>query len=163
LISLRAATHGDAELLRAWRNDPVTRSSAFTASEVTSEEHGEWLARKLANPDCAIWIAQVDDHPVGQVRLDRAGSGDVAEVDIAVAPGFRGRGYAAAMLRLVTEEAPRRLPIRRLLARVKPGNEASALSFRRAGFTELSPAEDGVLRFELPLASPQKHPGAEPR
>jgi RimJ/RimL family protein N-acetyltransferase len=155
VISLRPATEGDADRLRAWRNDPVTRESSFSQGEIGAEEHAHWLARKLADPQTAIWIAQAAGEPVGQVRLDRLGDTTAAEVDIAVAPECRGRGHAATILRLAALEARDRLAVDRLEARVKAGNEASARSFRGAGFTELEAEEDGTLRFQLRLPSGQ--------
>jgi RimJ/RimL family protein N-acetyltransferase len=151
-ILLRAATEEDAALLLEWRNDPVTRRWAFTEAAVAPDEHAAWLARKLADPRCLLWIAERDGVPVGQVRLDQDPDGDAAEISIALAPEFRGRGYAPLVLSRMVGEARDRLSVSRLRALVKPGNEASVRSFERVGFERCDPTGDGALRFELELS-----------
>lgn len=146
---LREAAESDRDLLRDWRNDPTTQRWALEQHLITPEEHAEWFQRKIADPRCAIWIAEVDGLPVGHVRLEA--EGDRAEVHITVAPAARGHGYASQILELAASEAPRRLGVSHLTAQVKPGNERSIRAFRRAGFAEASRGSGGILRFELPL------------
>lgn len=129
----RPAALSDGRLLWRWRNDPATRRQSGHSERVPWGEHREWLARRLDAPGFGLWIA-LDGKgvPLGQLRLESAEPG-CAEVSISVASGLRGRGIGTAMLR----QAPRRLgrtTMRRLLARVKPENPASAIAFLRAGF-----------------------------
>ena len=83
-----------------------------------------------------MWIFSDGDAPVGQVRFDV--EGDRAEIDIAVAPERRGRGYGRAMLveairRLRTERGVRERPT----ASVLEDNARSLRMFRACGFKEV--------------------------
>jgi RimJ/RimL family protein N-acetyltransferase len=133
MITLRPAALDDETRLLAWRNDPATRASAFNEAEVSPEAHKTWLARKLADPACAIVVAEEEGEPVAQVRFERI-EPDLAEIDIAVAPQARGRGVGRRVLRLAVGDARRVLGVTRVRARVKPTNEASLKAFRAAGF-----------------------------
>lgn len=129
----KPATLSDARLLWRWRNDPATRRQSGNQNHVPWDTHRAWLARRLGAPGFGLWLA-VDGNgaPLGQLRLESTRAGR-HEVSISVAPGRRGRGIGTAMLR----QAPRRLngkAVRRLLARIKPENAASAIAFLRAGF-----------------------------
>jgi RimJ/RimL family protein N-acetyltransferase len=145
-VVLRRAGQDDEELLLAWRNDPVTRASAFQGDPVMPEDHRAWLARKLADPGCSILLAEEDGRAVGQVRLDRIDV-NIAEVDIAVASEDRGRGIGRQILILAVQEAPALLGVRWLRAFVKEANAASLATFRAAGFTPVSD-NGAVVTFE---------------
>jgi len=130
----------DAELLWRWANDAETRRNAFSKSTIPFEEHFAWLERRLRSDATRIWIFSDGDDPVGQVRFDI--EGDRAEVDIAVAPDRRRRGYGRAMLagairRLRAERGDRVRPT----ASVLEDNTRSLRMFRACGFKEV-----GVVR-----------------
>lgn len=132
-LRARHATIDDARLLWEWVNDPEVRASAFNTSPIPWEGHLAWFTRRLADSDCLIAII-VDESgtPVGQVRFE--GEGDLVIVDVSVAPWARGRGHAAAVLRLglgLLFEAPRWQHVE---AWIKTSNTASQKSFARAGF-----------------------------
>jgi RimJ/RimL family protein N-acetyltransferase len=148
VIVLRRATLADAALLLRWRNDKASRASAFRSEVVTPDEHARWLSRKLDDPLTVIWVAERESVAVGQVRIDLTDERE-GEVDLTVAPGARGRGYAAEILRLATE-ALTGLDITAVVAQVRDHNEASLRAFRRAGFVEVQ-RRPGVivLRREL--------------
>jgi pseudaminic acid synthase len=131
LISLRPATLEDAAILRAWRNDRVTRANSRTQGEVNAEEHLAWLRATLLNPDRRLLVAVNQDRLVGQIRLDKNGSS--AEISVTVAPDSRGRGFACSMLRMA-EQVARDLGVSTLLAEIHSHNQASIKSFKRAGF-----------------------------
>jgi predicted dehydrogenase/RimJ/RimL family protein N-acetyltransferase len=141
-VRLRGATTLDRDRLRAWRNDPATIAASFSDAAVTAEDHARWLARKLSDPACRVWIAEEDGLPAGQVRVERAADG-AAEVHVAVAPSRRGRGLASAILRLAVERAREELAVDAVVARVKPENTASLRAFEGAGFRVVArlPAE----------------------
>jgi RimJ/RimL family protein N-acetyltransferase len=132
MLALREATAEDAELLLAWRNDPVTRANSFEQGAIELESHRAWLTRKLASPDTRLWILTDDGVPAGQVRYDRRGH--AGEVSVAIAPEFRGRGFGSAILRLSAPRACSELALSEIRALVKPSNQASLAAFERAGF-----------------------------
>ncbi|HEY7060815.1 MAG TPA: GNAT family N-acetyltransferase [Chloroflexota bacterium] len=152
-LTLRPATRDDARLLWEWANDPDVRANAFFPEPIPWETHRAWLDRKLAAPDCRIWIAARGGAPVGQVRYDRAG--DAAEIGISVAAAGRGQGLGTALLRASAPRACAELGVRRLVALVKPQNHASARAFERAGFRQVGTTTrhgQPCLEFELTCA-----------
>jgi len=134
-IRLRDATTADARLLWLWRNHPSTRRWSFNKAEIAWEEHCQWLAARLSDERCLMYIAEVADHGVvGQARFSV--SGEEAEIHVTVAPEHRGRGMGTAVIsascrRLFSEQPG----VRRILARALPGNVASIRAFQKAGFT----------------------------
>lgn len=149
MIVLRRATFADAALLLRWRNDEATRNAAFRSEVVASDEHAEWLRRKLDDPSSAIWVAERETVAVGQVRIDRTAESE-GEVDITVAPDARGNGYAAEILRLAGQ-AVAGLDIIALVAWVKDQNLASRGAFRKAGFIVVDRRPGvTVMRWKLP-------------
>ena len=133
-LRLRLVTMADGPVLLAWRNDPETRRQSFVQDRVRLRTHLAWLAGKLADPTCWLFLA-VDqrDRPVGQVRLERLSRG-VAEVHISVAPEARGRGVARATLALAAGASSGTMAVRTLVAHVRPDNVASVIAFVKAGF-----------------------------
>jgi RimJ/RimL family protein N-acetyltransferase len=132
-IALRPATADDARLLLDWRNDPDARAASFDQEEIDMGQHREWLAGRLADPGCALFVVEREGLPSGSVRLEREGP-DSAEIHIAIAPEARGSGVAGAALREASERVGELLGVAVVRARVKPGNEASLRAFRTAGF-----------------------------
>jgi RimJ/RimL family protein N-acetyltransferase len=151
-LALREATFADAELLLEWRNDPVARENSFDQGAVDLETHRKWLEGKLAARDrTRIWILTVNGVPAGMVRYDRMG--EAAQVSVAIDARFRGAGLGASILRLSAPRACAELGVEALRALVKPSNEASRISFERAGFTAAGTSADGALVFVWPISS----------
>jgi RimJ/RimL family protein N-acetyltransferase len=148
-IALRPATADDARLLLDWRNDPDARAASFDQEEIDLEQHRKWLAGRLADPACALFVVEREGIPAGSVRLEREGS-DSAEIHVAIAPEARGGGLATAALREAAERAGELLGAAVVRARVKPGNEASLGAFRAAGFEREGEEEGGVVVLVRP-------------
>lgn len=138
-LSVRAATHEDAELLLRWRNDPETRRASRCTSAVSPAEHFTWLSQTLRSPDRKLFIAEEAGVPVGTVRAHL--SEGAWELSWTTAPAFRGRGLAKQMVALVAARIPG--PIR---AEVKTGNRASVRIAEHLGMT-LERETDGILHF----------------
>ena len=146
-LRLRRATPEDEDLLLRWANDSEVRAMARRRDPIAPDAHRAWYEGKLADPQCRIWIAELDGTPAGQVRLDRRGAS--AEVDISVAADRRGRGVGHYML---TAPALADWPgLERLEAAVRRGNRGSLGLFRGAGFAETG-ADAEYLHFEKRLS-----------
>lgn len=147
-VAVRPATMDDAGLLLAWANDPVTRAAGFHTDAIERDEHLAWLQRRLASPECRLYIGVQAGQPVGQVRVDRDEAG-IAEVSIGVAPEARGRGVGRRLLdaALAAARADAQLGARAFRARVRPDNAASLALFRAAGFVESGSGEEGSIPF----------------
>lgn len=132
----RKASMADARLLWEWANDPETRQRAFNKALIPYDTHVAWLRDRLESGRTTIWIFEDDAEPVGQVRFDLVDG--AAEIDIAVAPGQRGRGYGRTILAEAVErfQAAHGRTVRPR-ALVLADNVASLKTFRACGFREV--------------------------
>jgi UDP-2,4-diacetamido-2,4,6-trideoxy-beta-L-altropyranose hydrolase len=147
-VELRRATLDDAELLYDWRNDPETRRNSFSSDEIPFDVHVEWLRNKLAEPNCRLFIAELDGAPVAQVRVDRRGE-DWAEVSVGVASEARGLGLGRTVIGAGSAAGAEQLGVTRVVARIKPENLASVAAFHAAGYVPRPGREDdSALTFE---------------
>jgi UDP-2,4-diacetamido-2,4,6-trideoxy-beta-L-altropyranose hydrolase len=125
----RLATEVDAELLLAWRNDPVTRKYSLQTEPVALADHEAWLAATLRNHDCLLLVGAIGAEPVGTVRFDRLADG-AQRVSITVSPDWRGRAIGHSLLRA----ACRQVAPSRLVAEIREDNVPSQRLFRGCGF-----------------------------
>ncbi len=140
-LQLRAVTAADAAILHEWANDPLTRRMSFSSEMIPWESHVEWLKRRLDDEDCRFCVVQDNDgQPLGQARLDRAGSS--ATLSFGLAPTARGKGFAARLVRLAAVDSLLAGWCQHVDAWVRPENVPSLAAFRRAGFTERGVPQD---------------------
>jgi RimJ/RimL family protein N-acetyltransferase len=92
-MKLRRATLEDAALLYQWRVEGE-QADWYEGSPTSADSHLLWLAQRISTPLVTIWIVEVDDAPVGVVRLD---SND--EISIEIAPAHRDKGYGTDALK----------------------------------------------------------------
>jgi len=135
-LSFRPATFADSDTLLAWANDPETRRNSFSTGRIGAEEHRRWLVARLEDPCSRIFIAETPGGiPVGVVRFDQE-VGDV-RVSVNLAPGWRGLGLAARVIRRAgSAYLAGRKPLP-LVALIRQENHASRAAFSRAGFIEV--------------------------
>ena len=131
-LHLRPALPRDSERVLAWRNDPASIRYSRSGSPVAAADHERWFADRLSGSGTLLWIGEVDDRPVGQVRIDVRST--IGLVSIAVAAEERGRGYGIGLLEGLQRTVVERLLVRELEAEVHPENEASLRIFERTGF-----------------------------
>lgn len=134
-LTLRRPRHADSELLWEWANDPLVRRFSFQSDPISWQHHEQWFARKMRDPNCALWIAHDrDGRPVGQVRFERQDD-DAVSIAISIAADSRGKGYAAQLLRLGLRRASHVFPGCVAHASIKVENAASVRAFESAGFS----------------------------
>src|SRR5918912_1196609 len=95
-LSLRPATADDARRLWEVRNEPGVRSVSFNPQPIAFERHERWLRARLADAGGPIYIVRAGREDVGYVRFDSV-DGE-AQVIVALAPDYSGRGLGAAAL-----------------------------------------------------------------
>lgn len=144
----------DAALLWRWANDAETRRNAFSKAVIPYDAHVAWLRGRLESGTTRLWIFADAQGPVGQVRFDL--EGDVADIDIAVAPERRGRGHGRAML----SQAVRALRAERASARPRAAvlahNRRSLAMLRACGFESVGVQHrDGEEAIVLELREPE--------
>jgi UDP-2,4-diacetamido-2,4,6-trideoxy-beta-L-altropyranose hydrolase len=146
-LRLRPVQRTDSEQLLAWTNDPDTRRQSFDPTPVPLAQHEAWLATQLANPGrCLLLLAedQASGTTAGLIRfavsIDNQGL-TTAVLSYSLAPGYRGRGWAAPLLLAGTRAVLAQFPaVQRVVGEVKPDNVASVRAFRRAGYALASEA-----------------------
>ncbi len=155
-VTLRPASPGDAALLHAWVNaDDSLRWKARTSGPVPWDGHLAWYAQRLADPHCMIRIVLVDGAEAGQVRL--WGDPAAPEVDIYVAPAFRGRGAASVALRTALASWADTFGATRPRAVVKATNAASLRLFAALGFVE-ERRDAELIELVHPAVAPARDP-----
>lgn len=134
MLKVRYVREEDCRLLWEWVNDPEVRASAFSSEPIAYEEHVDWFRKKRSDPHCTMYLLlDKQDSPLGQVRFDLKGD-QSAEIDISIARSQRGKGIGGEAIKLAREELQRTVPVKRVVARIKPTNRASLRLFEKAGF-----------------------------
>ncbi len=102
-------------------------------------------------PDATFDVVLVDGAPAGRLYVDRR-EREIGIVDVALLPGFRGRGIGTALLGSVLDEGQR--SGRAVQIHVERANPAQRL-YRRLGFEFAADGEIYVLmRWTAPAAGP---------
>jgi RimJ/RimL family protein N-acetyltransferase len=117
----REATKDDAKILFDWRNDPSTRAVSRDMNELIWEKHVEWLSCRLENKNHGLYVAEVNNEPVGTIRIDDY------EISYTVAPSHRRKGTGEAMLIAARETFGQKVAV------VKRDNIPSIIVAERAG------------------------------
>jgi UDP-2,4-diacetamido-2,4,6-trideoxy-beta-L-altropyranose hydrolase len=140
-LRVRPAEADDVERYFVWANDPSVRAVSFNPTRIEWDDHVRWFGERLDRVDC--WMYVIEDearHPVGQVRFDGdiADDGADAVIGISLDANARGLGLGAPLIIAGMRELSREAPVCVVHAEVRATNNASAQSFRVAGFTHRS-------------------------
>lgn len=128
MMRLRRALPDDCEFVLMTRNDPATRA----ASRTDNVKDPQWYADRLGDPAHFMFIAEIDDVAIGYGSLQQY-TALTAEVNIALAPAFRGMGLSHGFIDHLVEEG-RKFGIDRFLATIRGENVSSLRAFLHEGF-----------------------------
>jgi UDP-2,4-diacetamido-2,4,6-trideoxy-beta-L-altropyranose hydrolase len=134
-MSLRKATINDAFQLWSLANDIDVRRNSFNTRPIIYEDHVKWLKEKLASDTSVIYVLDVSEVIVAQIRYDK--NDGIAEISYAVEPAFRGKNIGSKILKMTWESACEELGVHRAQGIVKKNNKGSIFSFQKSGFQEL--------------------------
>lgn len=129
-ITLRPVNQLDARIIFEWQLLPETRKFARNPKLPEMEEHIEWFAKTLNDPDKEPYIIELDNAPVGMLRIDRKEGNNEFEISILVAPEHYGKGVAGTALQLARKIKPDAT----FMAYVMPENTASVKLFTGQGY-----------------------------
>jgi UDP-2,4-diacetamido-2,4,6-trideoxy-beta-L-altropyranose hydrolase len=138
-LVFRTAEIADAEQLLKWRNEPAARLASFRSEEVQPAGHQSWLAKTLANRLIDLWIVEVDDEPIGQVRFDFDSTSESAKISVSLALEHRKRGLGTALIEAACRKTFMNDDVEEIVALIKSDNQASLNAFRKAGFVNPRP------------------------
>jgi RimJ/RimL family protein N-acetyltransferase len=144
-FKLRVVEAKDVDVLFSWTNDPDVRKNSFNQEKITYEVHCNWFRKKIADPNVIMLIAEIDEIPAGQIRLE----GTVNEewgINFSIANEFRGKGIGTRVLKEAGEYISRTKGPSCLIGKVKAQNIASQKAFYYSGFL-LRKTEEDVLTF----------------
>ena len=134
-LQVRKITSTDCNAVYIWRNHPDTRRYFFDPSPITLEDHVQWFAEVLNDPE--RHLLAIENHrgePVGVIRFDATNQEGTASVDIYLVPEKRGFGLGAPMLLAGLKWLKINTAIRRITADVLAANKSSCRMFDAAGF-----------------------------
>lgn len=134
-IKIREAQESDVDLYFDWVNDEAVRENSFVSEAVLYENHLEWFRTRLSDSYTFMYVFEIDDLPVGQVRFER---GKITLIDISLDREFRGKGLGSLIISLAVKRYFRQSGDNNpVTAYIKSGNAPSVLAFARAGFYDL--------------------------
>lgn len=134
-MEFRDVSFKDMQLIFKWANDPLVRQNSFNQNKIGLEEHKAWLKSKLADPNCLFLIGNVNNMPIGEVRIDVEDA--KAVISFMIAEEHRGKGYGSQLIKGIVESCRTIYPnIKYFIGNVKKSNIASQKSFLKAGFSE---------------------------
>ncbi len=130
-IKLRKAISKDMMLLYQWANDPQVREQSFNMDKIPLETHQKWFENKLNDCDALLFIAEINEQPIGLLRFDM--EDNHAVIGISLDKTFRGKGLSAHLLNLATDKYFEKHS-KPVYAYIKKKNLASIQAFKKAGF-----------------------------
>ena len=146
MLECRPAEEDDMMLIFEWANDPAVRAASFYSDPIPLDDHKKWFRKMLDCKDRHLLVVEkhVGNVPVGYFRFDEASG----EVSVSVGSEHRGRGLGAAVISAGVKYVDDRVGPGKMIAKIKPGNEASARAFEKAGFKPAGASEvNGVECF----------------
>lgn len=137
-LKIRKASKDDLILLFNWANDPVVRSHSFNTAPIPLEIHTSWFSSKLDNPDCILYIAEVEKEPAAHIRFEI--TDNVATISYLISESYRGNGLGhSVLLKGLKQLLTDRKDINSIIGLVQKENKASVRAFEKAGFQNKAP------------------------
>ena len=132
-LNLRSVEKKDFEKILEWRNDPDVRISSLTQHIIPIDEHIEYWTEFLKNLRNFAFIVVHDNKDIGVLKLKNINK-KTYEIDIFLSKNSRNKGLGQQILMIVKEIAIQK-GIKKLVAKIKYGNESSKKMFENSGFS----------------------------
>lgn len=145
ILQIRDANIDDMEQYFKWANDESVRANAFNTEDIPWNDHVTWFKKKLSNNHSRMYIFEIDDRGVGQVRFDKENE-DVWDIHYMLDEDFRGFGLGSKIIdrglkKLIFEE--KRVKVQ---AFVKTDNTPSEKVFEDLNFKKHN-FKEGTIKF----------------
>lgn len=132
-IEIRMARPDDSEKLFQWRNHPSIREVSRNTNVIDWQDHQNWFASVLTDPERMLLIGLRSESPVGVVRFDKRN--DEAEISIYVVSESATSGLGLSLLQSAEHWLRGNHPeIRKIRAHVLGANKRSQRLFSGAGY-----------------------------
>jgi len=129
--NIKNASKNKMSLYWEWANDTSVRMNSFDKTNIPLKIHKNWFRKKVDDPNCFLFIAYVENHPVGQVRFEV--EKDCAKIDYSIVRQFRGRSLGKKLLKMSISEFRKSSNVK-LIGEVIESNIASQKIFESIGF-----------------------------
>lgn len=134
-VEIRRAEERDLMLYFDWANDRKTRENAFNTAPIPLEGHSKWFSKKIKDPLSRLYLFEVAQKTIGQVRLDKTTENPAtALISFSVDTEYHGLGYGIILLKLAIEQAIEEKFCSAFDALVKVENVPSLKVFERLNF-----------------------------
>lgn len=136
-LTVRPVNAADVDITYQWASNPVMRSFSFSNHTITSQEHENWFVKKLADPACVFYIAEMKGTPAGSIRFDM--DRGTAKISYLLAPAFHGIGLGSFLLARGIETLMRSHGkiLQMVTGQVIKTNIPSVKAFERLGFNSM--------------------------
>jgi spore coat polysaccharide biosynthesis protein SpsF len=95
-LLLKRAEEKDVDLLFNWRNDFTVREQSLSSEKIAYEDHVRWFSKKMNDSNCYLYIAYLNNIPVGMIRFDV--DRNMSVINYLVDKTQRGKGIGTAMV-----------------------------------------------------------------
>jgi UDP-2,4-diacetamido-2,4,6-trideoxy-beta-L-altropyranose hydrolase len=96
ICGLRKIKLSDIDLLFNWANVYEVRNNSMNKSEITWESHNNWFHSKIQSKNSYIFILELYEKPIGQIRFDL--KSDCWEIDYSIDKNFQGVGLGKYLI-----------------------------------------------------------------
>jgi UDP-2,4-diacetamido-2,4,6-trideoxy-beta-L-altropyranose hydrolase len=132
-LAIRKFRPGDIHTIFDLSNEESVRKSSFDQNPIPWERHVVWFEKILSDPASFCLIAELDSHPVGQVRFQIRER--EAIISISLAESHRGVGLGNAVMRNALASLKDAFPAVEIVrAQIREENTASIKYFESCGF-----------------------------
>jgi UDP-2,4-diacetamido-2,4,6-trideoxy-beta-L-altropyranose hydrolase len=129
---LRKGTKFDLDKTYEWAADKTIRAFSFNQNPILFEEHSNWFLKKVDQNECAYYIAEIENIPIGSIRFDIRDN--QATISYLLDSGFHNKGLGSVLLKKGVEKFAGEYAISEIIGYVMPENIASVKAFERLGF-----------------------------
>lgn len=137
-VSVRPARDDAEDRRYVWKvnNDPSVRERSINTDSIPWEDHIEWYAEAMSDPDRLLYVTQHNGEDCGVVRYDLDRQAREAEISIALQTSFRGRHIGRRMIKTTSAAILEHEDVEAVVAHVRPDNTPSVKAFEAAGYAD---------------------------
>lgn len=148
-LTLRIATIKDCELFYEWATESEVRKNSTNSEMFSYSSHKKWFKEMLKSSTTKLYIGEVQNRKIGQVRLEYL-NGGLYLIGFSVANKERSKGYGFKLLAQVLSLYPER----NYQAFVKDINLRSLNLFEKLGFERIGESliHENHIEFRSPEA-----------
>ena len=131
-LKLREINSLDSKLLFNWVNETAVRFNSINKSQISWDNHELWFQNQLNNSSSYIFVLEMNETPVGQIRFDLLNN--KYEVDYSIDKKYRGKGFGTQIIEKAIYKNKKLKKGIEIIAKVNVSNLGSIKVFTKLGF-----------------------------